>query len=217
MFKQLTCEIPNTCVVACSGGADSLAALIFAHNHGKLNVTALHVKHGDSRFANNSALFVNTVCEGLNIPIDVVEIPMSTGSRNISQEAQWSVARAEVYSRYNAPVTVAHTLDDAVEWWLMRAIRGKQPTLIKTENRNVIRPFLLWSKDDMKEYLTYRRRVWMEDPTNHDGTSNMRSVIRAKLSPVVNEISDLKPAIYRMYLKQVTERRQLSYKGSHSK
>ena len=205
MFKPITAEIPNRCVVACSGGADSLAALIFAHNHGKRIVTALYVKHGDSNFANTSKEFVMKTCKELGVKLETVSVPMFSSAAKMSQEAFWSASRAKIYASFDEPVVVAHTLDDAVEWWLMRAIRGKQPTLIRPMNGNVIRPFLLWTKADMKEYLTNRRRVWMEDPTNIDGTSNMRSTIRQKLIPTVNEISDLRPAISSMYLKMLID------------
>lgn len=203
MFKQLTVKIPNRCIVACSGGADSLAALIFAHNHGKRDIGALHVKHSNNNFANSSLEFVKTVCTSLNIPLEIADISKIPVRRNNSLEAVWSEARAALYAKQSAPVLVAHTLDDAVEWWLMRAIRGKQPALIAPENGNVFRPFLLWDKSDMKDYLLNRRRIWMEDPTNLDGKSNMRSIVRNRLVPVVEEIGDLKPVLASMYIKSI--------------
>lgn len=210
MFKQLTAEVPQRCVVACSGGADSLAALIFAHNHGKRDISALHVKHSNNSFAEASESFVKNVCEELEISLEIVDVSRIRGGRNTSLESVWSRARAEAYAAQSAPVLVAHTLNDAVEWWLMRSIRGKQPTLIQPKNGNVFRPFLMWEKSDMKSFLTNRKRVWLEDPTNLDGKSNMRSRIRSKLIPVIEELGDLKPALSNMYrnLKETNERRQ---------
>jgi tRNA(Ile)-lysidine synthase len=202
MFRPITTEIPSRCVVACSGGADSLAALIFAHNHGKRDVTALYINHG-SDFGNDSKEFVKKVCRDLNVPLEITSVPSIPDSPGMSQEAFWSSGRAKIYASYDAPVIVAHTLDDAAEWWLMRCMRGKQPALIKPVNGNVIRPFLIWTKEDMKSYLSSRRSEWMEDPTNLDGISNMRSVIRKKLIPVVYEISDLRPILASMYLKMI--------------
>lgn len=201
MFKQLTAEIPDRCIVACSGGADSLAALIFAHNHGKRDIAALHVKHSNNNFANASLDFVQNICKELAIQLEVVDISKVKAQRNNSLEAVWSAERAKVYAAAAAPVLVAHTLEDAAEWWMMRAIRGKQPTLVAPKIGNVFRPFLMWRKEDMKDFLTNRKRVWLEDPTNIDGKSNMRSIIRSKLMPTVDEIGDLKPVLSNMYAK----------------
>jgi len=161
----------------------------------------LHMKHSNNNFANASLDFVHNICKELAIPLEVVDISKVKQQRNKSLEALWSAERAKAYSTAAAPVLVAHTLEDAAEWWMMRAIRGKQPTLIAPKSGNVFRPFLMWRKEDMKDFLTNRKRAWLEDPTNLDGKSNMRSVIRARIMPTIDEIGDLKPVLSSMYAK----------------
>lgn len=222
MYKQLTAEIPNKVTVACSGGSDSLAALLFAWNHGKRDVTALYINHNDSEFSKKSENFVRTICECYKIKFRIESVYGNT-------EEEWSIARNIIYKNSPETIVVAHTLDDAVEWWLMRALRGRTPSLMQAEahNAKVIRPFLLFDKNDMKsyirnwitganlvnrEYTEFKEIIedlgksspWMEDPTNTDGVSNMRSKMRVKLMPVVEEISDLKGIIANMYLKNIT-------------
>ena len=175
-----------------------MAALVFARNYGKRDVTALYVNHNSGKFATKSESWVRSYCEANSIPFKSVSIATVLKSE-WGKEAEWSRARAEIYNSMDAPVVVAHTLDDACEWWMMRAIRGKDPNLIPVQNKNVIRPFLLWEKADMKQFLLKRKIAWLDDPTNFDG-SNFRSRVRTSLMPVLFELGDLKPAIARRYL-----------------
>lgn len=201
MFVGLTTKIPNHCYVACSGGADSMMALHFAHNHGKRSVVALHVVHAmkgknNSEFRENAFKVMSDYAFSLGIPVRVEFAEIDKVKK--STESDWSDLRRKIYNSIQEPVVVAHNLDDAMEWWMMRAIRGKIPNLIPTTSGNVIRPFLMWSKSDIMEYVKKNNIPYVDDPTNFD-ESNLRGSVRKKLISTVDELGDLRSILKKQY------------------
>lgn len=202
MFAKLTAKIPDNCFVATSGGADSMAALHFCCNHNKRKITVLHIVHRklseSSKFDLESKDLVESFAAKLNLPVMICYANIEKINKSV--ESDWSDCRREIYNGLRMPVVVAHNLDDAMEWWMMRACRGKIPNLLQPHSGNVIRPFLAWSKTDVLEYCEKNNIPYHQDPTNFDG-SNFRSQIRTKLIPTVDEIGDLRGSLRKEYTK----------------
>lgn len=175
-MPKLTAKIENPCTVACSGGPDSLAALVFAKNHNKRRVTALFIFHDDGNNSVEAHKVVSKVCDSLEIPL-VTNYVYSTGEH--SKEHEWGIARHQIYRKIDGQVILGHTLDDAVERWIIKSLTGNFNTaLYPFVDANVARPFLLWSKEDCMRFLSKNKVEWHEDPTNSD-SSNLRSWMRA--------------------------------------
>ena len=178
-MPKLTTIINKSCHVACSGGSDSLAALLFAHNHGKRDVTALFINHGTA-FSDKSQLFVQEFCGKMDIKLKIKRFSDDVNLEESSKEHIWGMLRHEIYASIDEQVILGHTLDDAVEKFIMKALRcdtNSESLFYEFNEGNLARPFLLWTKEDCKHYLSEQGATWLDDPTNFDG-SNLRSWIR---------------------------------------
>jgi len=182
-------HIPLKCVVACSGGPDSMALLDFCYN-GRKDVSVIHVNHGTS-CADLMQANVEAYCTERNIPCNIFHISYDSFTPRTSIEAFWGRQRNAIFQNASAPVLTAHHLDDAVEWWIMTSLRGK-PRLLPIKNANVLRPLLLSRKTELIKWCLTRKVQYVIDPSNEDGTSNDR----ARLRRMMPELIELSPGIF---------------------
>ena len=170
----------------------------------------LHVNHM-LRGADSDAdeRFVHDLCEGLDVPCEVqrVDVGALARSRRGGMEA---VAREERYrlaslalERACAQVGVedglictAHTVDDRVETFFMRALVGTGPGGLASIPRvrgRLRRPLLDASREQLRDWLRRRHpgtpdsALWREDETNLTG-DNFRSQVRRELVPVLRKL-----------------------------
>lgn len=171
-------SIPKRVYVACSGGVDSVAVAAILSEW--RDVTLLHFSHPDHAYEHE----LETVLK-LSYDLDLALITNrskeSIPTKN--REETWRKDRYRWFHSFDAPVITAHTLDDAVEWYLMTCLRGRGE-FMPVENLNVLRPFLLTEKSCLIEYARNRNLTWWEDPTNQDPDFGLRSQVRNDLVPV---------------------------------
>lgn len=192
-----TKSVPEKIYVACSGGADSVAcADILASWR---DVTLLHYHHGEA-VGDHERNMVEKLANKLNVPLITAEY---TGEPIVSnKESQWRENRYRWFHSFDVPVVVAHTLDDAVETYLMTCLRG-QGQYMNYNKGNVIRPFLLTRKQALLSHLAEHGVQWFEDPSNADEGFALRNRIRHTLVPVV---ADIEPGVYNMVRRRIIER-----------
>ena len=190
---KLTCDLPRSLYVAFSGGADSRFALDFLSRVNKRHVRAIHIHHG-TQFADRYLQHVTEVCDKKRIPLSVHTID-DPPPKGMSAESYWSNIRNKIFQSADMPVVTGHNLDDAVEWWLMRAMNGKQPSLLSSRNGNVLRPFLRFSKIDILKSLGHADFV--VDPTNLNG--NLRAKVRNGFVDQIDELTSIRSIIRRKY------------------
>lgn len=172
-------SVPHKLYVACSGGVDSVAA---AHILSEWrDITLVHYHHNDHA-GDLEQEVVAKLAGQLGVPAIFQKNTNDPAARN--REAQWRAARYEWFHSLGAPVCVAHTLDDAVEWYLITCLRG-EGHFMEYSNRNVIRPFLLTDKGRLVKYAEERSLTWWEDPGNHDPEFSLRSRVRQVMWPAV--------------------------------
>jgi tRNA(Ile)-lysidine synthase len=174
-------SVPEKLYVACSGGVDSVATAAILSEW--RDVTLLHFSHTD-----HAAIAELETVNELSVKL---KVPLMTSSQTRHQqsgnsEAQWRNARYEWFHSLDMPVSTGHTLDDAVEWYLMTCLRGRGE-FMTVENRNVFRPFLLTEKSKLVEYAVKRGLTWWDDPTNHDPAFGLRTQVRNCLVPVAEK------------------------------
>lgn len=191
---KLTTRIPSRVCVAFSGGADSRFALDFVSRSRVRDVSAVHINHG-TKDSLKYEKFCTSVCSEKGIPIVVHRIKETP--EGVSKESFWHDRRYEIFNTIDCAVITGHNLDDAVEWWLMRAMLGRSPTLLSPERANVMRPFLRFSKRDILAALHRSGSCWIEDPTNEDG--NLRAKIRHRIVNEVDELTSIRSIIRRKY------------------
>lgn len=182
-------------LVAVSGGGDSVALLRLLVKAGLAERLVVGTfNHGWGSFGVESAVFVRDLCGELG-----VEFRVGLGSGKAETNAE-AVAREERYAWFGevcraenlAGVLVAHTQDDVVETFLMRAgkgsglggLAGMKNDAVWNELR-VVRPLLVCGREALREYLRGLGQGWMEDPDNVAGGSQ-RARIR-QLMPLLEE------------------------------
>ena len=127
--------LPTTkqdCVIAVSGGVDSMCLLHYMKDHN--NVTAVHIHHNSNSDDDTSLKIVENYCTKHNIKLDVFKISEKIES---NFECQAREFRHSIFKQYKEPVYLGHTLDDQVEEYLMSNIKGRL-RIINAVNGNTV-------------------------------------------------------------------------------
>lgn len=170
----------------------------------------LHVNHmlrGKASDADEA--FTRERCAQLGVPCEVAGIDVAEEARG-SKDGLEATARAARYraarealeracAESGAPdglICTAHTIDDRVETFLMRALVGTGPgglASIPRRRAKVRRPLLDATREQLRDWLRARHpgrddaELWREDETNRSG-ENFRSQVRMELMPVLREL-----------------------------
>ncbi|MBR6422135.1 tRNA lysidine(34) synthetase TilS [bacterium] len=198
-------------LVACSGGADSLALLYLLNeikNDFGFTLAASYVNHRLRIEAADEAIFVDKICQQLKITCFSLEFEpdfWDHDNKNIEERAR--LKRYELLfnlvksNKFNM-LTTAHHLDDQVETVLMRifdrgtglkGLSGIKPVnsscdfLSNTENGDffVIRPMLNISKNEISAFM--QGRQFLSDASNYD-TKYRRNYYRHKILPALDAL-----------------------------
>lgn len=194
-------------VVACSGGADSVALFrglveLRAKRGFGLGLKLVHVDHGlrgDSaahaawamRLAQNFDVEAETVCLG----------PLPAGNLEAAaREARYAALAHSAVQTGASAVLTAHTADDQLETMLMRLLRGTgvrgaagmpgKRALDPGDGKEVslLRPLLGVSRATLRAFLAERGQGFQHDTTNDD-TTRLRARLRRDVLPTLRELS----------------------------
>ena len=183
-------------LVACSGGADSVALLLqFAavRSSYPLSIVCVHVEHGIRGSASLAdADFVRRICEKNAIPFRMcrVNVPETAKRARIGIEAaarqlRYDALRRVLREEQADVIALAHHCRDQVETVLMHLLRGCDTDALAGmawHERDLIRPFLGTDPAVLRSDLQALNQSWCEDDTNKD-TSYTRNRIRLCLLP----------------------------------
>jgi len=196
-YYPLLGSLPNKCYLACSGGVDSMFALSFLKQVPTREVTIAFFHHGTKTSSEALAFLTEKVKDKFNVNLTVAYINLKSNA-GISQEEHWRNERYKFFHKLNAPVVMAHHLDDCVETWLFGAMHGQTKT-IPYSNGNVIRPFLRFRKKFIVDWCKRRNILWSEDKSNED-LKYMRNLIRHKIVP---EALKVNPGLHKVVDRKV--------------
>jgi tRNA(Ile)-lysidine synthase len=180
-------------LVACSGGADSLALAAAtaweADRHG-WRAGAVTVDHGLQEGSAERAAAVVHLLSGLGLdPVESVRVEVAPGSgpEEAARRARYG-ALDEVADRLGARVVLlAHTRDDQAETVLLRLARGSGARSLAGMPRRsgrYLRPFLSLSREDVRAAATLSGLASWEDPHNSD-RSFLRPRVRHDVLPAL--------------------------------
>lgn len=190
-------KLPHDCVVAFSGGVDSVAITDFLLLGNKRKVSLAFFNHG-TKASQEAEVFVKDFAKKRNLVLHLGTIGREK-NHDESQEEYWRNERYSFLFGLNCPVVTGHHLDDAVETWLFNSIHGK-PRVIPYKNKNVVRPFLVTPKLELSSWCERKGLAWVEDESNKD-TSFMRNLIRQNIVPEALKVNPgLKKVVKKMYL-----------------
>ncbi len=170
----LAAKIPRKIVVACSGGADSMALLSFCIN-GRKDITVLHVDH-KTEHAAQARKMVTDFCFEHKLNLEVREV--ETTEHN---ELAWRNERLGFYREFTDKgftVATAHHLGDAAEWYLFTALHGAAKFMAPEDKEHgLIKPFLHTEKQELIDWCDRFKVPYITDPTNA-GEDNARAILR---------------------------------------
>lgn len=197
--------------LAVSGGVDSVTMLdafaILAEKY-KFKLFVMHFNHllrGQS--SDNDEEFVKDLAAKYHLSFySISENVLEFANKNtMSVELAARRLRYAYFERISKSLNVnfvatAHSSDDSAETFLLNLLRGSGLTGLSgipesrklTKRIVIIRPFLIFNKDSIKEYAAKRGLNWHEDETN-SLLFYTRNKIRHKLIPYLQK--EFSPAI----------------------
>ena len=176
-------------LVAVSGGPDSTALLVAAHELG-LDVVAAHYDHALQNGSQAAAEHVASLCRrmGIELVTERRTSPLASGSvqaaaRHLRYEF---LERARITAEADV-VALAHTADDLVEGVVLHLGRGCGLAGLRgmPASRGIfIRPMLSVWRPEVLDFLVRRGMVALEDPANRN-TSFARIHVRREILPAL--------------------------------
>lgn len=183
-----------------SGGADSTALVRLAHagHLGPGAFAVLHVDHAIREESADDARWVEALCTSLDIPVIVVrvDVPALLASKggnleDVARRVRYAAAE-EALDRHEESrgadsgsgfILTAHTRDDRVETFLMRAIVGAGLSALSSIPRRrgrIRRPLLDVDRTELEAYLAAIDQPFLTDRTNVD-TTRLRAHVRHRI------------------------------------
>ena len=185
-----------------SGGADSLALLLFLKEWSRrisFSLEAVHFEHG-FRGADSlaDARFCREICRREEIPFQLFRINVpkhrlkGEGDEEAARRLRLDYWRKIIRNPGNSLIAVGHHADDRIENVLLRLFRGSNVSGLssmravqKLGSLTLIRPFLDYTRAEIEAWLTsHGTTEWRHDATN-DSARYKRNLLRLELIPSV--------------------------------
>jgi len=182
------------CVLAVSGGADSLALLDLMHAVAPelgLALVVAHADHGIQPGSGAVAATVEALAGRYGLPCVVGPLGLGTGTtETAARRARYAWLREVQRCRGARFLATAHHQDDQVETILLRVLRGSAPAgLAGMRPRaagGLVRPLLPFDRVELARHAAARDLPVHDDPANRD-PRHLRSWVRAVLVPLLVE------------------------------
>jgi len=204
VVREKLIERNDKVLVGISGGIDSTALLFVLLEIQKeidFNLGLGHVNHMlRGKESERDEQFVRKLAEELHLPfylerIDIRNIAVQKGLsiQHAGREARYGffneIAKKHGYNK----IAIAHNLDDQIETFLLRAIKGtglRGLTAIPIKRDAIIRPFLYTLRSDIAAYAAERKISFVEDSSNEKIVYE-RNYLRKEVLPVIEKLNPL--------------------------
>lgn len=202
-LAPLAAEHPGALVlVACSGGADSLAlaaTTAFVAPRLGLRAGAVVVDHRLQDGSDQVAADAAARCRALGLdPVEVRTVqvargPGSGGPEGAARDARYAALGEAADQRGAVAVLLGHTADDQAESVLLGLARGsgaRSLSGMRAEVGRLRRPLLALRRSETEEVCSAAGVDWWTDPTNAgDGPdAPLRSRVRATVLPLLDDV-----------------------------
>ena len=199
--KMRELRVNSDIAVAVSGGPDSLALMHLSNRYAlnnNINLTVLSIDHGIRAESSKEIVWLKKVAKKNKINFYSTKLKKKINSSNTLSKAR--TLRYEALSKYCNKKKIkflltAHHLDDEIENFLMRLIRGSgvkglSSLKVKSKYKNtkliLVRPLLEYSKKSLVAYLSEQKQVYINDRTNYNNKYD-RSRIRKLSQQLIHE------------------------------
>ncbi|MXO82826.1 tRNA lysidine(34) synthetase TilS [Altererythrobacter aestiaquae] len=168
--------------IAVSGGPDSVALLLLAHNLIPGRVEAATIDHQLREESAAEAKYVAQLCARLSIPHETIAVEVGAGNVQAkAREARYAALSNWTVRQGLAALATAHHADDQAETLLMRLNRGsglaglagvRVSSWAYSEDPpgefDIVRPLLGWRKSELNHLLDDVGIIPVCDPSNND-------------------------------------------------
>ena len=201
-------EKKDRIVLGVSGGADSICLLHTLSRIQKaleIRLFVVHINHGiRGEEASRDENYVKKFCEKLDICFFSFhyDIPRIAKDLKLSEEEAGRKLRYESFENVSKDiaikegldfnkikVAVAHNKNDNAETILHNLSRGSGISGLKgilVRNKNIIRPLLAFSRDEIEDYLKRNSIEYMTDSTNLENDYT-RNILRNEVFPILEK------------------------------
>ena len=187
-------------LVACSGGADSVAMLEILRTLASLYDWQIHVCHVNHNIrgkeSDEDALWVKNFCRlrGLELTIENVDVPKYVEENKCSPEEGARILRYQALKKVLndknfSAIAVAHNKNDNAETILMNIIRGSGTNGllgIQMKRNVIVRPMLEIPRREIEEFCHTQKIDYRTDSSNKD-KKYLRNKVRLELMPVLEK------------------------------
>lgn len=185
-------------IVALSGGADSVALLLFLDEMG-YQVHAAHCNfHLRGAESDRDEAFCESLCLQKNIPFHRIHFDTLTyaETHHVSVEMAARELRYGYFEQLRkdigaSGICVAHHRDDSVETVLLNLIRGtglRGLTGIQPRKGYILRPLLCVSRQEIEHFLQERGQKYVTDSTNLVADV-LRNKLRLQIIPLLQTLN----------------------------
>lgn len=167
--------------IAVSGGSDSTALLILAHEWAQetgRKITALTVDHGLREGAKAEAQEVAQLCARLGVDHHILTWGEWDGQGNLqdaARQARYGLLAQKAHALGIDAIALGHTHDDQAETFLLRLARGSGVDGLSAmradwcgQGMRWLRPVLTHRREALRDLLRARDVTWCDDPSNAD-------------------------------------------------
>lgn len=200
LVKDLSLESKDKFILAVSGGLDSMVMLdIFLKIRPNAKLKVAHYHHGECadertlKFRDDSLALVKHkifVSNNANLNFVYEKSNVELKSELQMREARWNFFKRQRDLDGDVILT-AHHLDDRLETFLIKMIRGTAIDgfdSFSVYQNFIFRPLLNFSKVEIKQYAIENQIQWIEDPTN-DESDYLRNWLRNSWLPDLDKKS----------------------------
>lgn len=191
-------------LIACSGGADSIALVQALNNLKEIYHVEMGIVHTDHQLRGEESAedmrFVESFASHLNIPFHAaaLEVPKRVAAEGgnvqvICREERYTFFEQTMKNFHYQKLVLGHHADDQIESVIMSLARGSNSSTITGIPRSrhfaegqIIRPFLCVTKKEIFEFIECNTLSFRHDPSN-DKHTYTRNRIRHTIVPLLKE------------------------------
>ncbi|WP_306350560.1 tRNA lysidine(34) synthetase TilS [Flavobacterium sp. '19STA2R22 D10 B1'] len=185
-------------LLATSGGLDSVVLAHLMHDL-EYNITLAHCNFKlRNEESDGDEKFVRDLAEALNIPLEVVSFDTNAYALDHKLNTQLAARQLRykwfeeiLHHKALTRIITAHHADDNLETFLINLTRGtglEGLMGIPVQNGNVLRPFLRFSREEIKEYAIQNGIGWREDSSNATD-KYVRNALRHHVVPELKKLN----------------------------
>ena len=184
LIERFSPHADSPIALAVSGGSDSLALLLLAHDwatRARRRLFVLTVDHKLRPEAKQEANTVAALSAELGQPHSTLEWETPRASQAAARRARYELLAQAARAHDAGCLLTGHTFDDVVETAMIRRRRGVRdasvagpvmaaPVPAWPAGRSValLRPLIQCSRSELRAYLKTRGQGWVDDPSNAD-------------------------------------------------